>query len=753
MDLKEQEFQKRINATFRIEAEEHLLAFSSGLIELEKTQTQERLSEIIESMFREIHSLKGAARSVDRKEVEAICNPLESIFSALKHKELALSLSSFDLFFETSEKLSKLIRDSDSEQSTDERLSQKTLIVRLKKILTRHADNGDITISERNADSFYPEQAKVLPVIQSAISSETVRIKLSKLEPLLLQAEELIQLKKTINQRVSELDGINKWFTGRRNDSSKRKTSISLASKGQLNEWFDENEIYLNRIEQQLSLLSRSMERDQYNLDNMVENHLDSMREILMLPVSSIVETFPAMVREIARKQNKEIELIIRGAELEIDKRILEELKEPLIHMIRNSIDHGIEIQEERSLHNKKPRGTITLDFVAMESGIIQITISDDGRGIDLERVLKAAIKSGSLSGNDAERLAPEKIVELIYHSGVSASQIITDISGRGLGLSIVKEKVEKLNGKISVETELLKGTTFHILLPMTIATFRGILVRISEFQFILPTINVERVMKIGHEEIRTAVSMGTIRFDDAFLPVVDLGALLGLPAHKHTRSQGAEPGNENSDQVRLVVIFSGEQKLALMVDDVVDEQQVLVKGLGKLLKRVKNISGATILGTGKVVPVLNIRDLIKSSKSIKGVYHKPVEDYNTIRKASRILIAEDSITSRTLLKNILETAGYQVTTAVDGADAFTKARAGNFDLIVSDVDMPRVNGFELAAKIKHDKKLHEIPVVLVTALGSREDRERGVDAGAEAYIVKSNFDQTILLEIIRKLI
>jgi two-component system chemotaxis sensor kinase CheA len=563
----------------------------------------------------------------------------------------------------------------------------------------------------------------------------------------------LIQAKKSINQRKNDIQEINIWIALWKLESSKLKIYRSNASSDLWNEWNETTEVNLNKLENQLTVLTNSIELDKYNLDNMVDNHLEAMRQVLMLPVLSITEAFPGMVREISHEQNKEIEFIIQGAELEIDKRILEELKDPLIHLIRNSIDHGIGKPQERILQNKPPIGKIILAFTAHETGMVEITLSDDGKGINKEHVLKAAIKSGNLSNEDAEKLDTKEIISYIYQSGVSTSPIITDISGRGLGLSIVREKVEKLNGKITVETEENIGTTFHIFVPMTLATFRGILIIIAEFMFILPTMNVERVMKVDKENIKTVESHETILVDGQILPVANIGEVLGLPEYKYAGRDIIVPGLDNSDQTRIVVLISGEHRMAFKVDEIVDEQQVLVKSLGKLLARVKNISSATILGSGKVVPVLNISDLMKSailsSKEIRGQISPLITD----KKIKKILVADDSITSRTMIKNILETAGYNVSTAFDGTDAYTLARNGEFDLIVSDVDMPRMNGFELTTKIKNDKKLCEVAVILITALGSREDHERGIEVGADAYIIKRDFDQGNLLEIIRKLI
>lgn len=763
MDKKDNEFQKRIQATFRTEAEEHLRVFSAGLTELEKTRAKNRISEIIETMFREVHSLKGAARSVDQKEIESVCYPMESLFSALKRNEIVLSTASFDILYKAVDRLSKLISSGGLVQSSADRQIQKELIRQLKETVEGSVNSDSIDELKRVAEiqptknliTTFPgtEIISDIPKSPALLTMEVVRIPISKLDPLLLQAEEMIQTKIAADQRIKELKEIDSGITWWKTDLLDWRGHRSATNATLWNEWFEANETRLIKLENQLAEFTRSMERDQYNLGRMVNDHLGEMKQVLMLPVSSLVESFPGMVREISLEQNKEIEFIIRGADMEIDKRILEEFKDPLIHLIRNSIDHGIGKSQERILQNKPAHGTIILAFNARESGIVEITVSDDGKGIDKEQVLKAAIKSGNLSREVAEKMDQDEILSLIYQSGVTTSSIITDLSGRGLGLSIVREKVEKLNGRISMETEANKGTTFHILLPMTLATFRGILVRVDEFMFILPTMNVERVLKIHPEEIKTVENHETILIDDRILSVVDLGEALGLAERKHAGSERVESELENSNQMLIIVLISGEHQIAFKVDDVTDEHQVLVKGLGKLLSRVRNISGATILGSGKVVPVLHIADLMKSALRVAEKTKGQISVEKADEKIKKVLVAEDSITARTLLKNILETAGYKVSTAVDGIDAFTRARSYEFNLIVSDIDMPRMNGFELTTKIRNDKKLNEVPVVLVTALESREDRERGIEVGADAYIVKSSFDQTNLLEIIKKLI
>jgi two-component system chemotaxis sensor kinase CheA len=417
-------------------------------------------------------------------------------------------------------------------------------------------------------------------------------------------------------------------------------------------------------------------------------------------------------------------------------------------------VDHGIRKPEERTGWNKPPRGTITIAFSTKDSRQVEILVSDDGAGVDMAQVRAAAIKAGVMSREAAGKLDEREALSLIFHSGVSTSPFITDISGRGLGLAIVREKVEKLGGVVSVDTQLHVGTTFLLLLPMALATFRGILVQAGEQVFVLPTLNVERVLRVNQEAIQTVENRETIQVDERILSLVRLGDSLGLPIRNKKSAAAKRPSlAPTKNYIPVVVLALADKRIAFQVDDILDEQQVMVKGLGRQLSRVRNIAGATILGSGKVVPVLNVPDLMKSAvRSVAAVRAAEMVEKAPAR-TGHILVVEDSITARTLLKNILETAGFQVATAVDGADAFTQARGGEFDLVVSDVDMPRMSGFELTSKIRGDKKLSELPVVLVTALESREDRERGIDAGANAYIVKSSFDQSNLLEVVRRLI
>jgi two-component system chemotaxis sensor kinase CheA len=324
----------------------------------------------------------------------------------------------------------------------------------------------------------------------------------------------------------------------------------------------------------------------------------------------------------------------------------------------------------------------------------------------------------------------------------LSTSPIITDLSGRGLGLAIVREKVEKLGGSLTVLSTPGLGVTFRMLVPLSLATFRGVMVGVGGGRFAIPTGNVVRVMRVKPDAIKTVENRQIIAMGERAVSLVRLRDVLEI---------SGPDGRANGEARPVVVVRAADHQIAFLVDEVQGEQEVMVKSLGQQLIRVRNISGTCISGSGAVIPILNVVDLVESAIAAGAPGPIAAVSKAAPERRGRLLVAEDSITSRTLLKGILEGAGYQVVATVDGMDALTRLKTEPFDLVVSDVDMPRMNGFELTAKIRADRKLGELPVVLVTALGSQQDREYGIEVGANAYIVKSDFDQSNLLEIIRR--
>ncbi len=846
MDTREEEFLKRLKATFKIEADEHVQTISSGLLDLENTSNPEGKNRILEIIYREAHSLKGAARAVNLRDVEKICQAMETVLSLLKKEELQTSSQVLETLLDSVESVAKLI-------STDEVFPIGELVQRLSNITSETAAFADRSslLQERSASivsndkppkpddcdahelSVQPpstsealtskasryiaeigsdqEQPVTKPPLEVQSSSmvqtkpqrieettglsgltsgqpsasmgpnetssrkiqtdsnrsfhaETIRIQSSKLDSLLYQVEEMVAVKMAVNQRVSDLKNIklNLDLHGKhwakvypevrilkgivQNPESYAATENSRPQLLKIIDFLESNEATLKTIEGRLKTLTSMAENDSRQASSMVDDLLEDMKSVLMLPASTLLEMFPRLVRDLAGTQKKRIRLTVDGGDIEIDRRILEEMKDPLIHLVRNAIDHGLEGPDSRTRKGKTEEGSLSISISQLGTKKAEIVVADNGSGIDPEKVKLAALRRNIITEQELLNLSNEEAIYLIFKSEVSTSPIITDLSGRGLGLAIVREKVEKLGGTVIVESKTGSGTVFRIQLPVTLATFRGTLAKVGSELFVIPTVNVIRAGRVRRDSIRTVENRDTITMNGRILSLVRMADILEI-----------EPGPEQDQEsqfVTIVILGAAEQKIAFSVDAILNEQEVLVKSLGRQLSRVRNVSAGTVLGSGQVALILNVSDLIRSamritSESLFAHTKKPQE----VLKRKSILVVEDSITSRMLLKNILESASYDVQTAVDGADAWALLKTGNFDVVVSDIEMPRMDGFELTAKIRGDETLKNIPVVVVTSLESREDRERGIDVGANAYIIKSGFEQNNLLSVVKRLV
>jgi len=387
----------------------------------------------------------------------------------------------------------------------------------------------------------------------------------------------------------------------------------------------------------------------------------------------------------------------------------------------------------------------VTIAVTRVEGNKLSILISDDGGGIDLRGVRQIAGKVGARSQDQLDSLDDDAALSLVFESGVSTNPIVTDVSGRGIGLAIVQEKVEQLGGSAHVSSTLGVGSSFELIVPATVASSRGVIVRVADRLFVLPTLHVDRVTRIDPATIATIENTDTVPMDGETVAFAFLHDVLALQR---------KPRGDETDLLPVVVLMSGNDRIAFAVDWILGEQEVLVKGLGPQLESVRYVTGATVLESEKVALILHPPEVLRAATH-GTVQSTPVATVieESVRRKKKILVAEDSITSRTLLKNILETTGYEVRTVVDGLEALSALMEEEFDLLISDVEMPRMNGFDLTARIRGDARHAELPVMLVTSLESREDRERGVDVGANAYITKGSFDQTTLLETARRLV
>lgn len=759
-------FFKRLLDTFKTEARQHLQQMSNCLARYESSDKAELRAELIETIYRAAHSLKGAARAVNMFDIENICKNLEYLFAGIKKGDIEASPVLFDAIHEALDLVSEFLLAGD-DASREECLNDIRALTPKLGLLNLNSSTDENRTDDVSFKAYFSSATggdAQAPVKENTLSEQDksqtapdfVRVDSSKLESLFLKSEQFLSVKLTSEETASELRNIQSAVEGWKREWKKFESSIKKEKNtgrqgihntrdcnnfSAFNEW---NNQFIASLSDKLKKLTRSSYQNNRIFGTMVNELVENVKEVMMLPFSNLLDLFPKLVRDLARDLGKEADLRITGSDIHIDRRILEEIKDPLIHIIRNCIDHGIESPEERKAHAKDARGKIFIDIQKLEGNKIEISISDDGRSIDPEKVKAAAVSKGFLTAGSADNMTEQELINLVFLSGITTSRAITDISGHGLGLAIVKERVEKLNGSIRIDSGRNSGTAFIISIPHVMATFRGVVINSSGQYFIVPANSVEQAIRFSRSSVKTAGNKDVLSINGQPVSLVQLSDILGLRP---------DPDTESRKFSEAVILRSNDKRIAFEVSRILSEQEILIKPFNRQLVRVRNISAVTVLGDGRVVPVLNTPDLFKTAEARSGVSEQRQTSSGTVPSEKNILVVDDSITSRMLIKDILETAGYCVYISVDGVDALTTLKMQKIDLVVSDVEMPRMTGFDLTRNIRNTPALSAIPVILVTGLARREDREEGIDAGANAYIVKSSFEQNNLLETVERLL
>ena len=584
---------------------------------------------------------------------------------------------------------------------------------------------------------------------------ETMRVNTARLDGLLSMAGELVVSTKRAARAKAEIERVQELREEAlklRLDQKRvlRAIEAELGDKPIMRELERLFEGLGAKWEQAGAVTDRMMsaQEDMARLENVVGDLEAAIRAVRLLPLSTLFGQFPRSVRDLAKLQGKRVELVIEGAETLADKRVLEELKDPLMHMVRNAVDHGIETPETRTERGKTPAATLVLRG-SQSASHVNIELEDDGRGLDVKAIGASALKKGLVSASELEAMTARQIQDLIFAPGFSTAAQVTDVSGRGVGLDVARENVARLRGTIEVESRPGRGCTFRLILPLTLATTRVLLVRARGQTFALSIERVARVFLLERGARFSLQSRPNFSLDGEPVPFADLGDLLQIPANS---------GRQNADEaVPCVVLSEGGERLGLCVDAVIEEQEIILKPPCAALEHLRHVAGATILETGDVCLLLAPAALMALAHN-QGVARAPQSAVSSgvpseRAQAKSLLLVEDSLVTRTQEKRILENAGYVVTTAVDGLDGWGKLVGGEFDGIVSDVEMPHLNGFDLTARVRSQPKYDELPVVLVTSLASDADRRRGLEVGANAYIAKGDFDQKALLETLKLLV
>lgn len=713
----------------------------------------------IKVAYEKAHALKGNARMIKHAAMDDLACSIENYLHAVLEQVVSPSSSAMHCLLTAVNFIETFIHQIESKKrgKTPPRFNEVLSEMNRLSVPTQVFDST----SGKNRDGGVEKM--VASVIKKSVkknkktvddkSKTTVRVNSEKLDSLMGQAGELLVLKLKARQRLMDAQTIIDDYSGLSKEIKIKMAGIDKTERRHIHLAEDKKNQQapdikiagrLSFISDRLEFFQKSLFDDFRQFSIIIERLQDDVRKTRLFPFQTVLDVFPRMVRDLSLVMNKKITLETSGGNIELDKYILEEIKDPMMHIIRNCLDHGIELPAERIKLGKTETGLIRI-AVTHKGNDAVITVTDDGKGIDLERIKASAIRRGIYNEAEMNLMKEKQILNLIFHPGFSTSTMITDISGRGVGMDVVKANIEKLNGVIDIETVMSQGSTFIMTVPLTLSTTQSLKILAGGEVFFLPVNMVERIIKVSESALPFVEGHPAVHYSGSYIPYVRLSSVLEV----------SEPRSEHALDVErpVAILKTGKTLAAFGLDGFLGEEEILMKGLGPYMKRIRNISGVTIMRDGAIAPVLNVTDMM-NTVLLRELVPLQIKKENVVQKVQiSILVVDDSVMTRTLAKNILESYGYRVLTAVDGEDGLSKLQNTDIDIVVSDVQMPNMDGLEFTRHIRQSKRFSHIPVILVSALESSEDKKKGVEVGADAYIIKSAFDQSNLISTIKSLV
>lgn len=732
---------------FRLEAEAQSLNLIGTLIELENDPEDPTR---LETLMRAAHSLKGAARMVGLDQVVSIGHVMEDVFVAAQNGKLKITADDMDILLACVDLLANMAKATSEdyaawcESHTGEINSANSAItailngtvesssITVKNIATSDAKNKATSIEENKVDLNDDNNVRVSTSHLNrlfGIASEA-QMESRRLQP---YANSLLQIKKQQIELISLMDSLREHMIDMEPNESASETMNAAHEKAG---------ICRDLLSKRLTELE-NIDRRSNNISHRLNNEIIKIR---MRPFSDGTKGFSRLVRDVSRSLNKEIDLKIKGLNTQVDRDILEKLQAPLNHMLRNAIDHGIESQEERLKANKPKTGTITLEAVHT-AGMLSISVEDDGRGIDLDNLRQKIIKKKFVSKAMAEKLSESELLDFLFLPNFSTRDNVTEISGRGVGLDVVHTTLQEMRGTIRSSTTLGQGVKFQFQLPLTLSVIRALLVKINNETYAFPLAHINKTLKINLQQIELMEGRQYFTYGSNHIGIITAHQILDL---KDTAKLG--------DEIPVVILGDRINNYAVVVDEFLDERNLAVHTIDSRLGKIQNISSASLTEDGDPLLIFDVEDLLRSidillsDGRVSNLSSNKNDDLEQIN-VKRILVVDDSITVRETERSLLEKQGYHVEVAVDGMDGWNATRTDQYDLIISDIDMPRMNGFELVENIKTDDRFKNIPVIIISYKDREEDRLRGLDVGADYYLTKGSFHDDTFLDAVTDLI
>lgn len=757
---------------FRLEVEAQATVLSNGLIAIE---AQPRSAPELEALMRAAHSIKGAARIVGLDAAVEVAHVMEDCFVAAQNQTITLAADSIDA----------LLRGVDFLQSLSQ-LSDRDLVDWLEKnalaiaqicatisalvhppetptipplaapLVTAGISPTALLQSASSTQSAIADWAPAMPSPDSTMQDRVVRVSAENLnrmmglagesliganwlpafsDALMLLRSRQLELAKSLEALQQQMFDNSTFQEGTLFDTARQKEREC-------------RDLLSNRLTELEGFVQRSTNLSDRLYREVIATH--------MRPFEDGVQGFARMVRDIARKLNKQVKLEILGKSTEVDRDILIKLEAPLTHILRNAVDHGIESPEERQALGKSPEGTIRLEAFH-RGGMLSVTIADDGKGIDAETLRQQAINRKLAPIEIASKLTDAELMEFLFLPGFSLSDRVTELSGRGVGLDIAKIMAQEVGGTVRVTSTLGKGTNFQFQLPLTLSVIRTLLVDIAGEAYAFPLARIDQILTLQLSDIASIENRPYFTLDDKNIGLISAAQVLELP----TAPLPDAP-------LWVIVLSDASNTYGLLVDRCLGERELVVRPLDPRLGKVPDVSAAALMGDGSLVLIVDVSDLVRStnslllgSNSLFNVGATPTKSDSQPsnngserdRNLKRILVVDDSIAVREMERKLLQNRGYRVEVAVDGMEGWNAVRAQPYDLVISDIDMPRMNGIELIGQIKNHPRLKSIPVIVVSYRDREEDRLLGLDAGADYYLTKSSFHDDTLVEAVMDLI
>jgi two-component system sensor histidine kinase and response regulator WspE len=735
---------------FRMEAESQAQTLTAGLLALERDP--DALDQT-EACMRAAHSLKGAARIVGLSVGASVAHAMEDCFVAVQQGRIKLHQRQTDLLLQGVDLLLRIAKTPEAEAArwgAEGKAEIDAFLAALARVLKGDSGEavGETTTGRRKDDAGSPQSfaaAEHAPSAGSDAIDRVLRVTPEHLNRLLGLAGEslvesrwlspfgtsLLRLKRMHGEAGRMLDVLRDALAGQ--TLSEQTQSVLAESQRRV-------------MECQQFLLQRLVELEMYDRNSVDLSHrlYEAALACRMRPFADGTQAWPRVVRDLGRSLGKKVQLKITGETTQVDRDILQQLEAPLGHLLRNAVDHGIESADERRAAGKPEEGIVRLE-ARHNSGVLQVLVSDDGRGVNLESLRAAVLQRGLTNAETAAQLSEAELLKFLFLPGFTMREAVTEISGRGVGLDVVQEMVKQVRGAVRVTSEPGKGTCFQMQLPLTLSVLRTMLVNIGGEPYAFPLAHLERTLKIPRDRIELLQGRQYFHLDGRQIGLATAPQILEVD----------EP--ELSGDISVIVVRRDDNLYGLVVDGFLGERELVVQPLDARLGKIKNITAGALTENGLPVLIVDVEDMILTLEKLVSVGDlskvRGEASADQTRHRKRVLVVDDSLTVRELERKLLSNQGYNVEIAVDGMDGWNAVRTGEFDLVVTDIDMPRMDGIELVTLIKKHTNLKSLPVLVVSYKDREEDRQRGLNAGADYYLTKGSFHDDTLLQAVVDLI